>query len=581
MAERTSRLVRPVVALASVGLAVSLAACGGGGSGETGSTGGAAAPAVDTPGVTDTTITVGTHQPLTGPAAAGYSTISKATKAYFDYVNSKGGVNGRKIEYTVKDDGYNPANTQKVVRELVLQDKVFGLLNGLGTPTHTGVLDFVKTNKVPDLFVASGSLNWNQPEKYPNTFGFQSNYTTETKISGSYIKENFAGKKVCFFGQDDDFGRDALKGLTIILGEDGVGERQTYVTSNPNVAPQIGKFKPSKLVLVEQAENALFHVHRALVAAYPGLTIVPCIADICDSRRISGIFATERPKVVFHAAAHKHVPMMECNPAEAVKNNVFGTKKVADLSHEHGVEKFVMVSTDKAVNPSSVMGVSKRTAEIYVQALSERSKTAFVTVRFGNVLGSDGSVVPIFKEQIAKGGPVTVTDPEMKRYFMTIPEACQLVLQAGTIGGGGDILLLDMGEPVKIVDLARDLIKLSGLVVGEDIDIVFTGVRPGEKLFEELAIDGEDVDKTKHPKIFVGKFLPHSWSEVETALAALHVAAQDTDAAEIRGCFAALVPEYRPTVPDRPSKVERADKTERGDKVPEAERAAAARITLN
>ena len=281
---------------------------------------------------------------------------------------------------------------------------------------------------------------------------------------------------------------------------------------------QIGKFKPSTLILVEQAENALFHVHRALIAAYPALTIVPCIADICDSRRIAAIFDAERPKVVFHAAAHKHVPMMEWNPAEAVKNNVFGTKKVADLAHEHGVEKFVMVSTDKAVNPSSVKGVSKRTAEIYVQALSQRSKTAFVTVRFGNVLGSDGSVVPIFKEQIAKGGPITVTDPEMKRYFMTIPEACQLVLQAGTIGGGGDILLLDMGEPVKIVALARDLIKLSGLVVGEDIDIVFTGVRPGEKLFEELAIDGEDVDKTKHPKIFVGKFLPHAWNEVEKAL---------------------------------------------------------------
>ncbi len=254
MAERTSRLVRPVVALASVGLAVSLAACGGGGgSGDTGGTGGAAAPAVDTPGVTDTTITVGTHQPLTGPAAAGYSTISKATKAYFDYVNSKGGVYGRKIEYTVKDDGYNPANTQKVVRELVLQDKVFGILNGLGTPTHTGVLDFLKTNKVPDLFVASGSLNWNQPTKYPNTFGFQADYTTETKISGTYIKENLAGKKVCFFGQDDDFGRDALKGLTLILGEDGVGERQTYVTSNPNVAPQIGKFKDAGCEVVQLA----------------------------------------------------------------------------------------------------------------------------------------------------------------------------------------------------------------------------------------------------------------------------------------------------------------------------------------
>jgi ABC-type branched-subunit amino acid transport system substrate-binding protein len=225
-----------VAIVASLATASALAACGGGSGG-----GGSAS----TPGVTKTTITVGTHQPMTGPAAAGYSEIAPATQAYFDYVNDKGGVYGRKITDKIQDDGYNPANTQKVVRKLVLQDKVFAILDGLGTPTHTGVLDFLKTNKVPDLFVASGSRSWNQPKKYPTTFGFQADYTTEAKVLATYIKANLSDKKVCFLGQDDDFGTDALLGLTKILGADGVAEKQKYVTSNTNVAPQIGKLKDS------------------------------------------------------------------------------------------------------------------------------------------------------------------------------------------------------------------------------------------------------------------------------------------------------------------------------------------------
>ncbi len=230
--------------LAACSLAIVAAGCGDDDGGDS---------AVNTPGVTDTEVVVGTHHPLTGPAAAGYSAISPATKAYFDYVNEKGGIHGRTITYNVKDDGYNPANTQKVVRELVLNDKVFAILNGLGTPTHTGVLDFLKTNKVPDLFVASGSRSWNQPEKYPTTFGYHPDYTVESKIAANHIKANFAGKKVCALGQDDDFGRDALLGLTQVLGENGVAEAEKYVTTNTNLAPQIGKLKSADCEVVHLA----------------------------------------------------------------------------------------------------------------------------------------------------------------------------------------------------------------------------------------------------------------------------------------------------------------------------------------
>jgi len=309
---------------------------------------------------------------------------------------------------------------------------------------------------------------------------------------------------------------------------------------------QLCRFKPSQLMLVERSENALFEIHRELQARHPGTQLLACIADITDKRRMEQLFERHRPSMVLHAAAHKHVPMMELNPAEAIKNNVQGTRTLADVASAAGVERFVMISTDKAVNPTSVMGASKRLAEIYIQAMSARSRTLFTAVRFGNVLGSAGSVLPIFKEQIAAGGPVTVTHPEMRRYFMTIPEASQLVLQAGTMGRGGEIFVLDMGEPVKIVDLARDLITLSGLTPDKDIEIRFSGVRPGEKLFEELSTRDEAADKTLHPKIFIGRLSPRPYDGVISSLdglaeLALHGAAGPAIVEKMRE----LVPELQ------------------------------------
>jgi FlaA1/EpsC-like NDP-sugar epimerase len=272
------------------------------------------------------------------------------------------------------------------------------------------------------------------------------------------------------------------------------------------------------------------------------------IADIGDEARMQHVFMRHRPQVVIHAAAHKHVPMMEFNPTEAVKNNVLATNLLATLAGRFEVEVFVLISTDKAVRPTSLMGASKRVAELVVQDLDRRFATRYVAVRFGNVIGSAGSVIPIFREQIAKGGPVTVTHPDMVRYFMTIPEASQLVLQAGAIGKGGEILVLDMGEPVRILDIAKETISLSGLKPFEDIDIVFTGMRPGEKLFEELEMTEEHLVKTRHPKIFIGKITPYPELELRNALERLTHLSMNRQEEELREFLNEMLPEARLTL---------------------------------
>jgi len=307
---------------------------------------------------------------------------------------------------------------------------------------------------------------------------------------------------------------------------------------------QLSNLEPKLLLLIEQAENPLFYIERELRRQFPDVCMEAIICDIADPGRVEQIFAKYKPQVVIHAAAHKHVPLMELNPGEAIKNNVVGTKVVADAADSSGTANFVMISTDKAVNPTSIMGSSKRIAEIYIQDLNRTSKTHFVTVRFGNVLGSDGSVVPIFKKQIAQGGPVTVTHPRMKRYFMTIPEASQLVLQAATMGKGGEIFVLDMGEPVKIVDLAKELITLSGFRPGEDIEITYTNPRPGEKLFEELRIEGEDMQRTRHPKISIWKNIVMDRDKIRAGIDELVAIAKAQDYDEIVRKIKELVPEY-------------------------------------
>ncbi|MCB8817208.1 polysaccharide biosynthesis protein [Desulfosporosinus shakirovi] len=271
------------------------------------------------------------------------------------------------------------------------------------------------------------------------------------------------------------------------------------------ICRQIARFNPGKLVLLGHGENSIFDIEQELRVEHPGIDYITEILDIKDREKVFLIFNRYKPGVVFHAAAHKHVPLMERNPEEALKNNVVGTQNLAEAADQVKVKTFVSISTDKAVNPTSVMGATKRTAEMLIQSLDLRSQTKFVAVRFGNVLGSRGSVIPTFKRQIAQGGPVTVTHPDMVRYFMTIPEAAQLVIQAGAMGRGGEIFILDMGKPVKIVDLAKDLIRLSGFHPDVDIKIQFTGIRPGEKLFEELLTAEEGVTSTKHSRIFVAK----------------------------------------------------------------------------
>ncbi len=325
---------------------------------------------------------------------------------------------------------------------------------------------------------------------------------------------------------------------------------------------QIARCSPAGLILLGHGENSLFSIEHELRRYWPKLSLSVVVADIRDRMRMTAVFEQTKPQVIFHAAAHKHVPMMEANCEDAITNNVGGTRTLVQLAEQCAVERFVLISSDKAVNPTNIMGATKRVAEKIVQTVARRTGRPYVSVRFGNVLGSRGSVVPTFREQIIRGGPVTVTDPEVKRYFMTIPEAVQLVLQAATLAGvecRNGVFVLDMGEPIKIVDLARDLIELSGKQVGQDIEIVFTGLRPGEKLFEELFGDGEDYRRTRHEKLFVtdgtpvsaGSSSPDGKTEAEALQKLVDHLLQTAEKGqpdEVRRLLQEIVPNYQPAV---------------------------------
>ena len=312
---------------------------------------------------------------------------------------------------------------------------------------------------------------------------------------------------------------------------------------------QIAEKNPKQLIIFDIYENSAYDIQQELIKKYPDLDLKVLIGSVRNTNRVNQIFEKYHPDIVYHAAAHKHVPLMEESPNEAIKNNVLGTWKVADASDKYGTGKFVMISTDKAVNPTNIMGATKRICEMIVQAYNSKSKTEFVAVRFGNVLGSNGSVIPLFKKQIAAGGPVTVTHPDIIRYFMTIPEAVSLVLQAGAYAKGGEIFVLDMGEPVKILDLAKNLIRLSGYIPGEDIKIEFTGLRPGEKLYEEMLMAEEGLKQTKNKLIHIGEPIEFDEEEFFKELEELAVESKDElSNEEIKEWVKKLVPTYRPSI---------------------------------
>ena len=354
---------------------------------------------------------------------------------------------------------------------------------------------------------------------------------------------------------------DALREVSIedLLGRDpveldrraihaGLSGRRVLVSGGggsigSELCRQVVRLGPSELIIFEKSEYNLYRIEMELRRAFSQVPIRALLGDVTDPVAVDRLFEAQRPHVVIHAAAYKHVPLLENQVREAVLNNVCGTRTMALAADRHGSEIFVLVSTDKAVNPANVMGASKRVAEIFCQNFDRRSRTRFVTVRFGNVLGSAGSVVPLFQEQIRAGGPVTVTHKDMTRYFMTIPEACQLILQAGVMGEGGEIYVLDMGEPVKITYLAEQMIRLAGLEPGKDIEIVFSGLRPGEKLYEELFHEQESLRPTEHDKIRLAAHRVVDWSELEQIFAAMEQACREFDEARLRECLARLVPE--------------------------------------
>ncbi|MDD3875793.1 MAG: nucleoside-diphosphate sugar epimerase/dehydratase [Bacteroidales bacterium] len=411
------------------------------------------------------------------------------------------------------------------------------------------LVNLLKTNTIAHLILSVQKIKPARKKDIIETCLAYNTKVLNVPPISNWINGELSFKQIKKVNIEDLLGREIIKLDENKIRKDVIGKTVLISGAAGSIGSEISRqmahLKPKVLVLLDQAESQLFYLELELLSKYPTCDIRIVVGDIRFKPKMEEVFKKFRPDFVFHAAAYKHVPMMENNPDEAIQTNVLGTKILADLSVIYGVNKFVMISTDKAVNPTSVMGASKRIAEIYAQTLNNSGKTKFITTRFGNVLGSNGSVVTLFKKQIEKGLPITITHPEVTRFFMTIPEACQLVLEAATMGNGGEIFIFDMGQSVKIVDLAKKMVKLSGLTLGKDIQIVYTGLRPGEKLYEELLNNEENTLPTHHPQILVAKVRSYVAQEINPEIEDLIHAAEFSNLMDIVSRMKKIVPEYK------------------------------------
>lgn len=433
------------------------------------------------------------------------------------------------------------------------ESKIGKTIEGIKVYSLPEVLDkFVGFNEGLEVIMAINNMSAKSKRKISDIFLDRGVVVKALPPVDKWVEGEFAMNQIHNVKIEDLLGREVIQMNNKRIGEE-ISGKVILVTGaagsiGSEIVRQLIAYFPSKLVLVDQAESALYDLEYELAGKVPtNVQLIVNVADVSDTRRVSKIFNNHQPDIIFHAAAYKHVPLMENNPYEAIKTNVIGTRILAELASELGVEKFVMVSTDKAVNPTNVMGATKRLAEMYTQSMNqlEGVKTKFIATRFGNVLGSNGSVIPLFKKQIERGGPVTVTHPEITRYFMTIPEACELVLEAATMGQGGEVFVFDMGESVKIIDLAKKMITLSGLRVDKDIEIRYTGLRPGEKLYEELLNNDENTLPTHHPKILIAEVNTPLYAYMEVATNDLNQLLSAGDNNAIVSKIKEIIPEYK------------------------------------
>lgn len=475
---------------------------------------------------------------------------------YNQYINNSGDVQNVVVygsdEYAimVKHALDNSVGNCNIVAFVEHQDRKAGkTLEGIAIYKSSSLESIFKKNKIDKLIIAKKDISVEiKREIVDVALNFGINVLEVPKFD-SWINGELSIRQMKKVRIEDLLERETIK-----LNQEELSRqlfnRSVLVTGaagsiGSEIVRQLTRFSPAKIILFDQAESPLYDIELELREEFQFFNADIVIGDMRDRDRMEKVFTTFKPEVVYHAAAYKHVPMMENNPSEAIKTNVYGTANVADLAVRYGVERFVMVSTDKAVNPTNVMGASKRIAEIYTQSLNGNSKTLFITTRFGNVLGSNGSVIPRFKKQIEAGGPLTVTHPEITRYFMTIPEACQLVLQAGALGNGGEIFVFDMGESVRIVDLAKKMIQLSGYQLGKDMNISFTGLRPGEKLYEELLNVKENTLPTVHPRIMVAKVREYEHDEVIAMVNDFDACLESCNNFRIVRHMKRIVPEFR------------------------------------